>query len=94
MLNATLVPNSDSAMASENVRNKKAGCLVQINSENCKACGLCIANCPKKVLARGSHLNSMGYEATVVVSDRCVGCGICFYSCPEPDAIALRPPFV
>ncbi|MDO4586290.1 MAG: 4Fe-4S dicluster domain-containing protein [Planctomycetia bacterium] len=61
---------------------------VQINGENCKACGLCIAHCPKKVLIRGEHINSMGYEATIIASpEDCTGCGLCFYSCPEPDAI-------
>ncbi len=94
MLNATLMPNSGSAAVSENTKSKKAGYLVQVNSENCKACGLCIANCPRGALTRGTRLNSMGYEATVAASDRCVGCGICFYSCPEPDAISIRPPFV
>ena len=62
---------------------------VIIKPELCKACGLCIEFCPKKVLHKGKTISSMGYEFTVYVGEGCIGCGTCFYVCPEPDAIVV-----
>ena len=65
------------------------GPAVIIHAENCKACGLCIAFCPKKVLKKGTAINILGYEATEYVGEGCIGCGTCFYVCPEPAAITV-----
>ena len=62
---------------------------VIVKAELCKACGLCIEFCPKKVLSRGKAISGMGYEFTVYVGEGCIGCGTCFYVCPEPDAITV-----
>ncbi len=63
---------------------------VEIHPNNCKACGLCIVNCPRGVLKSGNQINVLGYEATIVANDKCIGCGICYYICPEPDAISVK----
>ena len=63
---------------------------VQITTDLCKACGLCIASCPPKVLAQGDALNRLGYYAVTYKGSGCTGCGICFYVCPEPAAITVR----
>lgn len=65
------------------------GPAVVIHQQLCKACGLCIANCPKKVLARGDQINAQGYPATQYGGEGCIGCGTCFYMCPEPGAITV-----
>jgi 2-oxoglutarate ferredoxin oxidoreductase subunit delta len=55
-----------------------------LNPERCKGCGLCIAFCPKKVLAVGSRLNSKGYCPTEMAEDsQCTGCGFCAMMCPD-----------
>ena len=62
---------------------------VEIASHLCKGCGLCIAECPAKVLIQGTVLNRQGYYAAVYSGSGCTGCGICFYVCPEPEAITV-----
>ena len=62
---------------------------VIVHFDQCKACGLCIKHCPKKVLERGKKINVLGYEATVYTGEGCIGCGTCFYICPEPGAITV-----
>ncbi len=65
------------------------GPYVIVHRELCKACGLCIASCPRKVLERGEVINSQGYPATRYTGDGCIGCATCFYVCPEPGAITV-----
>ena len=42
---------------------------VEINSKVCKACELCILNCPKGVLALGKESNPSGFHHVTVVKD-------------------------
>ena len=65
---------------------------VVVHADLCKACGLCIRHCPRKVLRRGKAINELGYEATEYVGEGCVGCGTCFYVCPEPGALTVVRP--
>lgn len=65
------------------------GPTVLIHADQCKACGLCIEFCPKKVLIQGTAINILGYVVTEYKGDSCVGCGTCFYMCPEPGAITV-----
>ena len=58
----------------------------------CKACGRCIAFCPKKVLVMGSELNARGYIYTIYKGDGCIGCQNCYHVCPEPNAIKVVLP--
>ncbi len=62
---------------------------VVIHAEHCKACGLCIIACPKKVLEAAEEFNHMGYHPTRYKGEGCIGCGICYYTCPEPMAITI-----
>ena len=56
----------------------------EIDKERCKGCGLCIANCPKKILAKAEEVNSQGAYYTVCVDDsQCIACGICAMMCPD-----------
>jgi NAD-dependent dihydropyrimidine dehydrogenase PreA subunit len=63
--------------------------LVELNSEECKGCGLCVEACPPKVLHLADHLNRYGFHAALYLGSGCTGCGICFFVCPEPGAITV-----
>lgn len=63
----------------------------EIDQEECKGCGLCVAACPAHVLEISPHLNSRGYHPSSYKGEGCIGCGNCFYSCPEPGAITVYP---
>jgi len=55
-----------------------------IDKERCKGCGLCIANCPKKILAKTKDLNSQGLHYTVCTNESaCIACGACALMCPD-----------
>ena len=57
---------------------------VVFDAERCKGCGLCIAACPKKVLAFSGHLNKSGYDvAHMAHPDDCIGCAFCAMTCPD-----------
>jgi Pyruvate/2-oxoacid:ferredoxin oxidoreductase delta subunit len=47
----------------------------------CTACGLCLATCPERALARAP-------KRPAVVQERCTGCMACIEVCPV-DAISL-----
>lgn len=78
---------TDSSLPSDDNRTKAH---VEIDSRTCKACGLCIAFCPRKVLQPGESVNALGYRATRYRGDGCIGCGICREVCPEPGVIAVH----
>ncbi|MCI6870471.1 MAG: 4Fe-4S dicluster domain-containing protein, partial [Selenomonadales bacterium] len=44
----------------------------------CKGCGICVAFCPKQVLA----LDELG-KVQVVNEEACIGCGQCELRCPD-----------
>jgi 2-oxoglutarate ferredoxin oxidoreductase subunit delta len=62
---------------------------VEIHSDECKGCGLCVESCPPKKLHLDENLNQYGVHPAVYDGEGCTGCGICFYCCPEPGAITV-----
>jgi 2-oxoglutarate ferredoxin oxidoreductase subunit delta len=62
---------------------------VEMNSEECKGCGLCVEACPPKVLHLAEELNRYGYRPAIYGGRGCTGCGICFFVCPEPGGIRV-----
>ena len=62
---------------------------VEINSEECKGCGLCVVSCALGVLRQSDSLNRSGYHPAIYAGHGCNGCGLCFYACPEPGAITV-----
>ncbi len=65
--------------------------FVKVDHRICKACGLCIAFCPRKVLKVSDSVNSLGYRATAYAGTGCIGCGICYDLCPEIGVITVYP---
>jgi len=86
--------DKDSAQLQDSQRIKineerKAEARVEIDSDLCKECGLCIEACPVDVLRISENLNVMGYHPVEYIGNGCTGCGICFYVCPEPGSIRV-----
>ncbi len=51
---------------------------IVIKKERCKGCSICVAFCPKQVLA----LDTLG-RVHVVNAAGCIGCGSCEMHCPD-----------
>jgi len=57
---------------------------IEINTDGCKACGLCIEFCPRECIALDDEMNNRGFHAAKLVkADRCTGCRICATMCPD-----------
>lgn len=58
---------------------------VEIESERCKDCGLCVITCKHSLIRRGNAYNVKGYQfAEFVDSERkCNACTLCAVVCPE-----------
>ncbi len=55
-----------------------------IERENCKSCRLCIAACPKKILAVEKTINKNGYHPVCCTDEEaCTGCAVCAVNCPD-----------
>ena len=54
---------------------------VQIDSEKCTGCGLCVEICPVEAIG-------MENKKAQVDADKCVDCGQCVVQCPA-EAISL-----
>jgi len=57
---------------------------LQFRMEYCKGCELCVASCPKHILAIGDEIGAKGYR-TVTATDmeQCIGCLSCALMCPD-----------
>ncbi|HWR50430.1 MAG TPA: 4Fe-4S binding protein [Bryobacteraceae bacterium] len=54
-----------------------------LQTERCKSCGYCVAQCPKQALSVGGKLNQAGHKHVVLDADRCIACGMCYSVCPD-----------
>ena len=63
---------------------KKTTKEIIIDDKYCKGCFLCIAVCPKKVLARGAQRSRAGYSMPRVENlETCISCVLCEMTCPD-----------
>jgi 2-oxoglutarate ferredoxin oxidoreductase subunit delta len=60
---------------------------VEIDTERCKGCGLCVAMCPKAMLSLSPTFNRRGYHPAgpTLGADpsTCTGCAVCGRMCPD-----------
>jgi 2-oxoglutarate ferredoxin oxidoreductase subunit delta len=64
---------------------------VIIDLARCKACGLCVAFCPKDNIRIGEEVDERGYHFAVVCEqDACTGCKMCAVMCPEGGITIYR----
>ena len=58
---------------------------VTFKTDLCKGCGLCVAACPKGILAiAAEQINAKGYSpAELTDPDKCIGCAFCATMCPD-----------
>ena len=63
---------------------KFKGAIV-VNTDRCKGCSLCVAACPKGVIALAQKaVNVHGYPYVEAVHpDDCIGCASCGIVCPD-----------
>ncbi len=57
---------------------------VWVNTDNCKACDLCVSVCPSGVLGMVYETTStLGAMISVNNPESCIGCNECELSCPD-----------
>jgi 2-oxoglutarate ferredoxin oxidoreductase subunit delta len=56
---------------------------INIDSERCKGCGLCLAVCPKQTISISAKSNRQGYFPAETDNCECTGCGVCALICPD-----------
>jgi len=66
---------------------------VDIETDRCKGCGLCMAACPIKIIVvKTSSVNSKGYQPVMLKEPAgCTGCGSCALMCPDSVITVHRP---
>ena len=58
--------------------------VIDINTERCKGCGLCVATCPAQTLQLSALVNKRGYHySTQIAEAHCIGCASCALICPD-----------
>ena len=63
--------------------------LLEVDSNECKGCGLCVEACALHLIHLSERLNHYGYRTAEYLGKGCTGCGICYVVCPEPGAITV-----
>ncbi|MCD7899340.1 MAG: 4Fe-4S binding protein [Bacteroides sp.] len=57
---------------------------IEVNTERCKGCNLCVVACPLNVLTLSKEVNIKGYNfALQILEDTCNGCSSCAIVCPD-----------
>ncbi len=57
---------------------------IEVEAGRCKGCGLCAANCPKKIVHLGKTTNQSGYTVAEQTDEaQCTGCAMCAVICPD-----------
>ena len=67
---------------------------LDIATDRCKGCGLCVAICPKDVLALDTAVvNRLGYHPVRLIDPApCTSCALCARVCPDTVfAVYARP---
>lgn len=70
---------------------KKIQGAIQIDTERCKGCGLCVGACPRGIVSLSPTVNRMGYHFAVQTDwESCNGCSCCGITCPDACITVYR----
>ena len=57
---------------------------VWVNTDNCKACDICVSVCPSGVLGmRYESTSTLGAMISIDHPEACIGCNECELTCPD-----------
>jgi 2-oxoglutarate ferredoxin oxidoreductase subunit delta len=57
---------------------------VWVNTDNCKACDICVSVCPSGVLGmRYEKTSTLGAMISIDHPEACIGCNECELTCPD-----------
>lgn len=56
---------------------------VKINVAQCKGCGYCVAECPRKAIRFTGRISEKGYDTIEIDDELCIACGSCYRVCPD-----------
>lgn len=58
---------------------------IEINENRCKACYLCVDECPKKLIKVSDKANALGNRVVEFEDPKgeCLGCAMCATRCPD-----------
>lgn len=58
--------------------------VIDVDTDRCKGCGVCVSICPVNVLALSKSVNGKGYNYCYMATpDDCIGCAGCAMVCPD-----------
>ena len=64
---------------------------VEVNTQLCKGCYLCMDVCVKEALTVADKRNAMGaYPVESAGNGECTGCGLCALICPDAAIAVYR----
>lgn len=64
---------------------------IVVDTEKCKGCGVCVANCPTHTIALSKKVNGKGYPYAYMENpDTCTGCTNCATVCPDSVITVYR----
>ena len=57
---------------------------IEVNTDKCKGCEICVISCPANVIEMSKKVNSKGYHyALPANTEQCTGCANCAIICPD-----------
>jgi 2-oxoglutarate ferredoxin oxidoreductase subunit delta len=63
---------------------------IQVATDLCKGCELCVAACPQSCIGLSSAFNARGYRFATLTAETCTGCAACALVCPDSALTVLR----
>jgi 2-oxoglutarate ferredoxin oxidoreductase subunit delta len=64
---------------------------IDVDTELCKGCGVCIESCPSGTVALSQSVNGKGYNYSYMAyPEKCTGCANCAVVCPDTVITVYR----
>ena len=63
---------------------------IEVDTQKCKGCGVCVENCPTKSIELSKLVNNKGYHYAEMVGEACIGCSNCAVVCPDSVITVYR----